>query len=127
VRVSGRIRHSNENGDGVAGQIVSSAHGLLGEKRVLNDFRDMVFECVAVSAGDTIDFVASPGASDGFDSFEWYTRVRYEATHEKTPYRLQWEARADFEGPPAPPPAPLTAWGQLAQVLLLSNEFMYVD
>ena len=128
VRLSGRLRHSNENGDGVVGQVVSSASGLLGEKRVHNDFKDMVFETVSVSAGDTIDFVAAPGASDGYDSFEWYVRVKYvNVANEPAPYRLQWDARADFEGLPAPPPPPLTAWGQLAQVLLASNEFMYVD
>ncbi len=127
VRVSGRLRHPDENGDGVVGQVVSSAHGLIGEKRVHHDFKDMVFEPVSVSAGDTIDFVAAPGANDGYDSFEWSASVRYVDIDEAAPYRLQWEARSDFAGPPAPPPAPLTAWGQLAQVLLVSNEFMYVD
>jgi hypothetical protein len=127
VRLSGRLRHGDENGDGVTGLVVSSAHGLLGEKRVHNDFRDMVFECVSVTAGDTIDFVAAPGANDGYDSFEWHMRVNYETVDDPSPYRLQWEARADFSGPPAAPPEPLGPWEQLAQVLLLSNEFMYVD
>ena len=35
-----------------------------------------------------------------------------------------WDARADFS---APPPPPLTAWEQLAQALLLTNEFMFLD
>ncbi len=128
VRLSGRLRHGNENGDGVTGLVVSSAHGLLGEKHVRNDFKDIDFEQVSVRAGDTIDFVLSPGANDGYDSFEWYMRVKYvHIANEPEPYRLEWEARADFSGPPPAPPEPLKPWEQLAQVLLMSNEFMYVD
>jgi len=128
VRISGRLRHSNENGDGVVGLIVSSRYGLLGESRAHNSFTDMVHEQVSVHAGDAIDFVADRGGNDGYDSFEWVQRVRYvETPKDPQPYRSDWEARADFAGPPAPPPPPLGKWEQLAQVLLLSNELMYVD
>ena len=37
---------------------------------------------------------------------------------------LVWSAAADFRGPAA---QPLTAWEQYAQVLLLTNEFSFVD
>jgi len=128
IRLSGRLRHSNDKGDGVNGLIVSSAYGLLGEKHVQNDFKDMVFEHVAVNQGDTIDLVLEPGPTPSYDSFEWYMRVSYNRIDgEESPYRQQWEARADFSGPPPAPPAPLKPWEQFAQVLLLSNEFMYVD
>jgi hypothetical protein len=128
VLVTSRLRHKSDKGDGVHGLIVSSVWGLLGERHAQNGFKDMRFERLAVRAGDTIDFVAEPGANDGYDSFEWYVRVKYvDVRDESRPYRLQWEARADFSGPPPAPPEPLRPWEQLAQVLLLSNEFMYVD
>ncbi len=128
VRISGRLRHSDANGDGVTGSIVSSRHGILGRWAVHNSFTDMTHEHVSVRAGDAIDFVTECGPSDGYDSFEWTQRVRYvETPNDSNPYRIDWEARTDFTGPPAPPPPPLGPWEQLAQVLLLSNELMYVD
>ena len=41
--------------------------------------------------------------------------------------KLQWNAKADFQGPPSKRPQPLDAWGQFAQALLMSNEFVFVD
>jgi hypothetical protein len=38
--------------------------------------------------------------------------------------KKQWDSREDFA---APPPAPLSPWEQLAQALLLTNEFMFID
>ena len=35
-----------------------------------------------------------------------------------------WDARSDFQGPP---PTTLTPWEAYAQVLLLANEFAFVD
>ncbi len=35
--------------------------------------------------------------------------------------------RFDFKGPPPIAPEPLDAWEQYAQVLLMSNEFVFVD
>ncbi len=128
VRISGRLRHGSDQGDGVVGMIVSSRFGLLGEQRVHNNVAEMVYEQVSVRAGDAIDFVTDCGGTEAFDSFEWSQRVRYvETPNDPQPYRTDWEARADFTGPPAPPPPPLGKWEQLAQVLLLSNELMYVD
>ena len=38
----------------------------------------------------------------------------------------QWNAKSDFAGPQKER-KPLTAWEKYAQVLLLSNELMFVD
>ena len=38
----------------------------------------------------------------------------------------KWDARAEFNGP-LPAPQHLDAWEQYAQVLLLANEFAFVD
>ena len=37
-----------------------------------------------------------------------------------------WDAKVNFVDPPKLP-KPLSAWGKLAQELLLSNEFAFVD
>jgi hypothetical protein len=39
---------------------------------------------------------------------------------------MRWDAKGDFMDP-AKLPAPLTAWEELAHILLLSNEFAVVD
>ena len=41
--------------------------------------------------------------------------------------KSEWNAKKDFAGPPAPPPQPLTAWEKYAQVLLMSDETIFVD
>jgi hypothetical protein len=38
-----------------------------------------------------------------------------------------WNSHDGIDGTNAPAVAPLDRWGQLAQVLLMSNEFMFVD
>ena len=38
-----------------------------------------------------------------------------------------WNAQLAFAGPDSALPVPLTPWEKFAQVLLSSNEFMYVD
>jgi hypothetical protein len=38
-----------------------------------------------------------------------------------------WDAAREFGGEGAPKPEPLNGWEQYAQVLLLANEFVFVD
>jgi hypothetical protein len=82
-----------------------------------------------VGRGDRVDFVVVPGATDLTDTFEWAPMVR-EVPGSNTPMagmgRRSWEVQRDFRGP-ASDPAPLDAWGRYAQVLLSSNEFVFVD
>ncbi|MHC5544144.1 hypothetical protein ACYOEI_38445, partial [Singulisphaera rosea] len=73
----------------------------------------------AVRAGETVDFVVDCRTSPDFDSFAWAPVIR-----EISPETSEWAASAGFEGP-APPV--LTPWEAYAQVLLLTNEFMFVD
>jgi hypothetical protein len=42
------------------------------------------------------------------------------------PKKDLWSAQADYDGPQKSS-EPLNAWEKYAQVLLLSNEFMFVD
>jgi hypothetical protein len=39
---------------------------------------------------------------------------------------VEWDARAGFGGPKAAPQT-LDPWAKYAQVLLLSNEFIFID
>ena len=129
ITIDGRLRHENDKGDGLLGYIASSRDGLLGQYSAFNGFEDSDLESIPVTAGEAIDFVAAPNAANSYDSYKWaqsITMDRPENSDGQT-IRTKWEARADFSGPSPEPPAPLTPWEQLAQVLLLTNEFMYVD
>jgi hypothetical protein len=57
--------------------------------------------------------------------FKWSPVItRIDAVNPKP---TSWSAKQEFGGPPNQPPAPLSAWEKFAQVLLLSNEFVFVD
>lgn len=129
ISIEAKLRHNSDKGDGVLGYIVSSQNGLLHESEVFNGFEDAKLENILVEKGDTIDFVAAPNTAPSFDSYSWSQTIIMDIPEgsEGEGMRTEWEARADFAGPPPAPPAPLSAWGQLAQVLLMTNEFMYID
>ena len=73
---------------------------------------------LVVKAGDTLDFIVDIGGTLNSDQFLWVPVI--------TTNGAKWDARAEFNGP-NPPPQLLTPWEQYAQVLLLSNEFAFVD
>jgi len=41
--------------------------------------------------------------------------------------KVTWDAKKEFAGAAPPSLDPLNAWEQLAQVLLLANEFSFID
>ena len=85
---------------------------------------------VDVAIGDTIDFVVDCGASLDYDSYQWRPRVRViSSTSQDVKANFVWNASKEFDKSSAKllPSPKLDAWVQLAQVLLLSNEFAFVD
>lgn len=129
VSLTARFKHPSDKGNGLIGYIVSSRIGLIHEHSVFNDEDDAKHEGIPVEEGDTIDFVASPNASPTNDTYSWKMTVTMDRPEHSEGQSLQtkWDAQKDFRGPLPEPPEPLSPWGQLAQALLLTNEFMYVD
>ncbi|MED5418465.1 MAG: hypothetical protein VYA27_07165, partial [Verrucomicrobiota bacterium] len=68
------------------------------------------------AAGESVDFLVESTGEEAWDSFHWAPVILEEGM--KLPLA---EAQAGFSGPA------LERWPLLAQVLLLSNEFLYVD
>ncbi|MFN3484578.1 MAG: hypothetical protein ACK44W_03740, partial [Planctomycetota bacterium] len=68
-------------------------------------------------------------ADEGWDSFEWAPVVRLVERNAATAGGAprEWNAQADFAGPPGASARPLDPWEKYAQVLVLTNEFMFVD
>ncbi len=120
VSIVGRLKHPSDQGDGVRGRIVTGAGGKIGEWSVKNGESVTNLNSVSVKRGETIDFVVDCVGNTGWDTFEWAPRIRLNDGE------TEWSAQKDF---PLSDPRkdPLDAWEQLAQALLLSNEFMFVD
>jgi hypothetical protein len=130
VSISGTLQHEHKEGDGIRGRIISSRAGGLGSWTLHNDKAEAKVESVEVKSGDTIDFVVDFNANLNSDDFNWSPVIKSKdqpAGASSVEYAAEWNAKKDFSGPPEEPPKPLSAWEKYAQVLLLSNEFMFVD
>jgi hypothetical protein len=122
VRISGRLRHGTDQGDGVLCRVVSSAAGQAGEWTVHNDRRRTEVSPIEVRTGDTIDFLTECRENPNNDSFEWNVTLQMEPAAPGA--ASEWNSAGGFHGPQ---PQPMSAWEQYAQALMLSNEFLFVD
>ena len=123
IAIEGELSHRQAAGNGVRGRIVSSRSGILGDATAQNGSSNLKVERVGVLKGDTIDFVADSRDDTNNDSFNWTVQVKYLDGGES----LAWNSEKDFSGPAAPKVEPLNGWQRFAQVLLLSNEFSFLD
>jgi hypothetical protein len=131
LTVSGTLAHGSANGDGVRGRIVCSRTGELASLTVQNKSARTRLEGVGVKAGDTLDFVVDCRSSDAFDSFTWTVDLKMKNIPESAAGgedTLEWDSQKDFAGPERRPrAAALTPWERYAQILLETNEFVFVD
>jgi hypothetical protein len=118
VDIAGTLKHEPEQGDGVRGFIVHSRLGELKAATVHQSTAAMTATAIDVKAGDTIDFIVDIGGTLSYDQFLWAPTIKTRNT--------KWDALAEFGGAVSRPPL-LTPWEQYAQVLLLANEFAFLD
>ncbi|MBI2927609.1 MAG: DUF1553 domain-containing protein [Verrucomicrobia bacterium] len=128
LTISGELKHDSDKGDGVRARIVSSRAGELLAQVAHNAKAPMTVERVEVKRGDTIDLIADCREGVDSDSFIWVPKLKLieSASGAATGSPQEWDARADFSGPPKDY-QPLTPWEKYAQVLLLANELVFVD
>jgi hypothetical protein len=129
VTIAGRITHEPLDGDGIMARVISSRHGVLGAWSLHANETDAIFYGITVEPGDTLDFEVDIKGGLNSDQYLWAPKVTFEASREGEAVARVWDAKAEF-GPPVEaviPPAPLTAWEKYAQVVLASNEFLFVD
>jgi hypothetical protein len=120
--IDGVFGHSAAAGDGVRGRIVASRVGVVGQWEVARSQAATSLPPITVQKGDTIDFITDMRATIDHDVFRWPVTLRL-TTSDKDAGQI-WDSTTGFHGPITPP---LTRWQQLAQVLLMSNEFAFVD
>jgi hypothetical protein len=120
IRIESTLIHEVAQGDGVRGFLSSNRHGLIQAAEAHDSRSGLGAEALEVRAGDVIDFVVDIREGLNSDQFLWAPVITEVGPDEPT----TWDARADFSGDSTPGLGP---WEQLAQVLLMSNEFSFVE
>ncbi len=123
--ITSKAIHEVAAGDGIRCWIVASRGGVLAKAAIHNRTEELNVASVALEAGDTLDFIVDIHAGLNSDQHFWAPSVRDTTAAQESPAApALWNSESDFTGPA---PIFLTPWEQLAQVLLLSNELMFVD
>ncbi|HEX6963933.1 MAG TPA: DUF1549 and DUF1553 domain-containing protein, partial [Lacipirellula sp.] len=124
LQVTGELNHPSPHGNGVVGRAVSSVRGRVGEWTAAHGAAATAVDEIQVAAGDTIDFVVDSLGDHSYDTYTWKTTLKLQREDGAVE---SWNSHDGIEGPKPPTPPPLDRWGQLAQVLLMCNEYMFVD
>ena len=134
IKISGGLKHNMgeaawrfDYSNGVRGWIVSDRKGVLAQWIVQGVQVATEIDGLQVEQGEQIDFVVD--ARDDYlqDNFTWAPNIEQVLGAEEKEAGVKaeiWNASEDFRGPSD---RPLTGWERLAQVLLLTNEFSFVD
>lgn len=124
--VKSTLLHEPSSGDGIRSFISHSQQGRLHAGKLHQGSADLNFATLAFRAGETLDFIVDIGDVLNSDQFLWSTQIHQAPTiggAADTPAQ-SWDAAKDFS---AQPNSQINAWEQLVQVLMLANEFMFVD
>jgi hypothetical protein len=135
VSVSGTLGHNQEPGDGVRGQIFAAGRRIAGPFILHQNSIATDVESISLAKGETIDFVVDIHGGLSYDSFSWSPTIaelaaepprsttESAANAASTPLR-SWNYSEQFRGVD---PIKMTPLQSLAQVLLMSSEFHFVD
>jgi cytochrome c553 len=124
ISIESEVRHEVPKGNGIRGWIISSERGILEQFSLHNNSLKSSLSSLPVRQGETIDFVVDINGNLGFDQFHWVLTIRSQETQVAGEISSQdWNSERDFTTTPG---STLDPWSQLAQVLLLSNEFLFV-
>ena len=122
LSLEGQLKHPNSQGDGV--RAVLLLNGLkIQHWDSHNRTVQTKFEGVQVKSGDLISLAVEPLKSDSFDSYTWSKKLKFNSSAKTKVLDLQavFSGRQSIEG------QVFSVWDALAQVMLMSNEFQYVD
>ncbi|MFK8110625.1 MAG: PSD1 and planctomycete cytochrome C domain-containing protein [Rubripirellula sp.] len=121
VRVESELRHEVAKGDGVRAFLVSSNSGELAAAKVHQSSAPLNTEAIVVKKGEAIDFVVDIDSVLNSDQYLWRATITDQAASDSA---AVWDSEADFPTNATKRLGPLE---QLAQILLCSNEFLFVD
>ncbi len=129
IHIAGKLTPKDLKSAGVTGRIVSSLKGELGTFTASSTAITTTVDKVEVKKGETIDFVVESLNQKAGLAFTWspvVALVDREAA-ETAQEKYEWPAQTDFAGPPPPPLKGMNPWEKYAQVMLLSNELVFVN
>jgi hypothetical protein len=126
--VNCQANSTEPSGDGVRARIVSNRHGQLGVWLAHGTEERTDLTGIMVETNDTIDFVVDARGRTRMGGFTWAPILRMDgAAKKKEPTeKLVWDSAQDFKAA-TPIPQPFDVWQRYSQVLLESNEFMFLD
>lgn len=132
-RISGKLNHPAEQGDGVTALLVHSQKGLVAQWTAHHKETPTMVEALQIERGERLYLIVHLNENTGWDSFHWPASIELISPEaESEPLKRQWDTAADFaasssQQQDSQTQSTLDAWTQLAQALLLSNEFAFVD
>jgi hypothetical protein len=125
VTISGSASTSSKGG--LRASIVDSVKGTLLGVDLKDGSTETAVKRLEVKKGQTVDFVAT-SLTPNETEFAWkVTILQIELDPKDSKGDHEWVSKDDFSGPETDAPKTLTAWEKYAQVLLLTNEFVYID
>jgi hypothetical protein len=129
LRISGTLKRTSERGNGIRALIFSSRTGLLKEVVAAPGKGTQPLETtLKAQAGDVLSFVVDSMGSTDSDGYSWAPQIhRVQDGGPSTLVTRSDEDWCDASGWPLKRVKPQSGVAQLAQVLLMSNEFMFVD
>ncbi|QDT90394.1 PSD1 and planctomycete cytochrome C domain-containing protein [Gimesia algae] len=132
VSLTGVLKHELPQGNGIRGRVLVNNQLALGPWTLHENTAKTDIKSIKLKKNQTIDFVVDIAGHLGFDSFIWSLDITANSPELTTvsksepqpPLVRQWNYSKDFR---KPAPVPVTSWQSLAQILLLSNEFQFID
>ncbi len=126
AKITGKLKHTRDRGDGIVARVVvigsgDGKHREVGKWTSFNNEVETTAQEISLVVGEHIDFIVSAGKTSASDAFNWNAEIELEFGGESS---TKWSSREGFK-PPAP--ALMDGWEQLAQALMLTNEFIYID
>ncbi|MCP4172614.1 MAG: DUF1553 domain-containing protein [Fuerstiella sp.] len=122
VNITSELTHEPAAGDGIRAFVLASGHRELHAARAHQNTIELNTDAVNVKAGDVIDFIVDIDRILNNDQFLWKISIADNNGPDRK--HSHWNAQADFARNTV---EKLSAWEQLAHVLLCTNEFMFVD
>lgn len=132
VSIKGSFKHELPQGNGVRGRVLIADQQALGPWTIHQKSVETNLDQVKLKKDQTIDFIVDIADNLGFDSFIWSPEIRVQPvqtaatskTQNDQPPVRHWNYSQDFREPDK---IRITPWQSLAQILLLSNEFQFID
>jgi hypothetical protein len=124
--LNSRLIHEPRVGDGIRAFVSHSTRGLLRSSVIHHGTEHIDVNFIPVNKGEFIDFIVDLRNGLNSDQFLWSPTIKLTGTTGAggDTAGQTWNAEKDFTGDST---TPLDAWQQLAQVLMLANEFLFVD